>query len=367
MTTTASRRRARPYAHPADEGGGPVRRLARPHVVLALLAVALAVVCVLAAGIGAVGIPPEQVLATVAHRAGLHVGSVTSENAAVLWQIRLPRVALGVLVGASLGCAGAIMQGIFGNPLADPGIVGVSSGAAVGAVVTIVSGAFVFGRWSVTVAAFVGGVLTTVLVYLIARSHGRTEVVTLILTGIAVNALAGAAIGLCTFLATNEQLQDITFWNLGSLSAATWQAVAAVAPCAALGQAIAPPYAPSLDLHSLGESSARHLGVDVERLRIVLILVVGLLVSAAVAVCGVVGFVGLVVPHLIRLMIGPAHRTLIAGSALGGAIVVVAGDLAARTIVLPAEAPLGVLTALLGAPFFLWLLRRTRRSQGGWA
>lgn len=256
---------------------------------------------------------------------------------------------------------------MFGNPLAEPGVIGISSGAAVGAVASIALGLTFLGNWTITVCAFVSGLATVLLVYVLSRSGGRTEVVTLILTGIAVNAFAGALIGLFIFFADNAQITQITFWQLGSLSQATWPKVLAVLPCAALGLLVAPFHARKLDLLALGERPARHLGVDVERLRIVLVLVVALLTAAAVAVAGIISFVGLLVPHLLRMANGPGHRFLVPGSALGGALVLVAGDLAARTVADPAELPLGVLTALFGSPFFFWLLRRTRRRQGGWA
>lgn len=246
-------------------------------------------------------------------------------------------------------------------------MIGISSGAAVGAVASIALGLSFFGNWTVTVCAFAAGLVTVLLVYALSRSGGRTEVVTLILTGIAVNAFAGALIGLFIFFADNAQVSQITFWQLGSLAQATWPKVLAVLPCAVLGLLVAPFHARKLDLLALGERPARHLGVDVERLRIVLVLVVALLTAAAVAVAGIISFVGLLVPHLLRMANGPGHRFLIPGSALGGALVLVVGDLAARTVADPAELPLGVLTALFGSPFFFWLLRRTRRKQGGWA
>ncbi len=241
------------------------------------------------------------------------------------------------------------------------------AGAAVGAVAAIAFGLGFLGTWTVTVCAFVSGLATVVLVYALSRSGGRTEVVTLILTGIAVNAFAGALIGLCVFFADNAQLTQITFWQLGSLSQATWSKVLAVLPCAAVGLLVAPAYARRLDLLALGERPAHHLGVDVERLRVALILVVALLTAAAVAVAGILTFVGLVVPHLLRMAVGPGHRLLLPGSALGGALVLLAANLVARTAAQPAELPLGVLTALIGSPFFFWLLRITRRRQGGWA
>ncbi|NLU70031.1 iron ABC transporter permease [Streptomyces sp. HNM0574] len=352
---------------PAPAEPGPRQRPARTALLTTVLTAALALAALLSAGIGAYGIPLGDVLASVAHRAGAGGHPLDRVAESVLWNVRLPRTVLALLVGASLGCAGALMQGVFGNPLAEPGVIGVSSGAAVGAVASIALGLTFAGTWTVTVCAFVTGLVTVTLVYLLSRAEGRTEVVTLILTGIAVNAFAGALTGLFVFLADDAQLTQIAFWQLGSLSQATWPKVLAVLPCALAGLLLAPLSARRLDLLALGERAARHLGVDVERLRVVLILVVALLTAAAVAVAGIVGFVGLLVPHLLRMAAGPGHRFLVPGSALGGALVLVAADLAARTLAEPAELPLGVLTALLGSPFFFWLLRRTRRGQGGWA
>ncbi|MEU9730119.1 iron ABC transporter permease [Streptomyces sp. NPDC048002] len=331
------------------------------------LVLALVVLVPVAAGIGAYPVPVGDVLASVQHRIGLGGTELDRVAESVLWNVRFPRIALALLIGASLGCAGALMQGVFGNPLAEPGVIGISSGAAVGAVASIALGLTFFGNWTVTVAAFVSGLATVLLVYVMSRSGGRTEVVTLILTGIAVNAFAGALIGLFLFFADAAAIQQITFWQLGSLSQATWSKVLAVLPCAVLGLAVAPLYARRLDLLALGERPARHLGVDVERLRITLVFVIALLTAAAVSVSGIISFVGLVVPHLLRMAAGPGHRFLVPASALLGAVVLLAADLASRTMAAPAELPLGVLTALLGSPFFFWLLRRTRRRQGGWA
>ncbi|MFF2350154.1 FecCD family ABC transporter permease [Kitasatospora sp. NPDC058115] len=331
------------------------------------LAAALLLFALLAAGTGAYRIPLGDILASVAHRIGLGGHALDRVPESVLWNVRLPRVVLALLVGASLGCAGALMQGVFGNPLAEPAVIGVSSGGAVGAVGCIVLGLDAFGTWTVTVAAFATGLLTVFAVYAMSRSGGRTEVVTLILTGVAVNAFCGALIGLFLFTADSAAISQVTFWQLGSLAQATWGKVLAVLPFALVGLAVAPRWARSLDLLALGERPARHLGVDVERMRLVLITVVALLTAAAVAVSGIIGFVGLVVPHLLRMVAGPGHRFLLPASALGGALVLVAADLAARTLAEPAELPLGVLTALIGSPFFFWLLRRTRTKQGGWA
>ncbi|MCU0309646.1 MAG: iron ABC transporter permease [Acidimicrobiales bacterium] len=361
---------SRPPAPPSElervaELGRPVLRA---PVLIGVLVVALVVLIVLAGAIGAYAIPPLDVVVSVLERTGVSIGTAPTGTAeSVLWEIRFPRVALAVVVGAALGCAGAAMQGTFANPLAEPGVVGVSAGAALGAVAAIVVGFTLLGLWSLSVAAFLGGLVTVVAVYLAARSEGRTEVVTLILTGVAVNALAGAVIGLLMYVSTDAELRSITFWQLGSVAQATWPKVAAVAPLAVVGIVMAVGHARGLDLLALGERPARHLGVDVERLRVRMMVIVAVLTAAAVAVSGIVLFVGLVVPHLVRMLAGPGHRALLVASALGGSVVVVAADLVARTVVAPAEIPLGVLTALLGTPFFFWLLRRTRARQGGWA
>jgi iron complex transport system permease protein len=341
---------------------------ARGPILLVVLAALLVVMMLTAAAVGAYDLPLGQVIGSVLHQVGIPLGPTPDRlGHSVLWDVRFPRVVLAALIGASLGVAGAIMQGVFGNPLAEPGTIGVSAGAAVGAAASIVLGVSTFGSWSVTVAAFAGGVVSTFVVYAVARAGGRTEVITLILTGIAINAFTGAAIGMLTFYSTDAQLRSITFWNLGSAASATWSAVAAVAPFAAVGLLISLRLARSLDLLALGERPARHLGVNVERLRIVSILVVGALTAAAVAVAGAISFVGLVVPHLIRMIAGPGHRVLIPASALGGATLLVSADLLARTAAAPAEIPLGSITALLGGPFFLYLILRTRRRQGGWS
>lgn len=359
-----------PPVEVADPSADPIertRRVAAP-VLLGGLTLTLVGVSIVAAGMGAYEVPPNEVVAAVLRRLGLIGGTSTDEMAdSVLWQIRFPRVALACIVGASLGCAGAAMQGTFANPLAEPGIVGVSSGAVLGAVAQIVIGFTLFGNWSITVAAFAGGLATLAVVYLAARSDGRTEVVTLVLTGIAVNALAGAVIGLLTYVSTDAELRSITFWTLGSVAQATWPKVAAVAPIAVAGIAAATLLARRLDLLALGEAPARHVGVDVERLRIVMLVVVAMLTASAVAVSGIILFVGLVIPHLVRMVAGPGHRLLLPASALAGATILVLADLIARTAVAPAELPLGVLTALVGSPFFFWQLRRTRARQGGWA
>ncbi|NKY11866.1 iron ABC transporter permease [Cellulomonas hominis] len=355
-----------PGAAPATLPRARHRRVVPLAIGLVLALLALAVV---AAGTGQLRVPPAEVLGSVLHRLGIDAGPLPAHpnGDAALWTIRFPRVAMAVLAGAALATAGAVMQGVFGNPLADPGVVGVSSGAALAACTGIVLGWTFLGPFTSAALAFGGGLVTTMAVYLLARSGGRTEVVTLVLTGVAVNAVCGAGIAFLTFLADTQAREQIVFWQLGSLNGTRWAYVGVVAPFVAVGVAVALVVARRLDLLSLGERAARHVGVDVERLRVVSIVAVALLTAAAVAFCGIIAFVGLVVPHLVRMVVGPGHRVLVPLSALGGAVLLLAADLVARTAVAYADLPIGMLTALVGGPFFFWLIRRTRRQAGGWA
>ncbi|WP_084510277.1 FecCD family ABC transporter permease [Nocardia lijiangensis] len=344
------------------------RSVSRITVAFAVAIAALVVLALVSAAIGQVPTSPAEVAGSVFHRIGLDWGPLPAHPAGdvTLWEVRFPRVVLAMLVGAALATAGALLQGVFANPLAEPGVIGVSAGAAVGAgTVIVVGGAFV-AAWSVAAAAFVAGLFTTLLVYLLARSNGRTEVVTLVLTGVAINAFAGGLIAFLLFVASPAARDQIVFWQLGSLNGASWESVAVVAPLAALGVLAAIVVAPRLDLLALGESAARHLGVDVERLRRNVIVIVAVLATAGVAFTGIILFVGLIVPHLVRMLVGPGHRVLIPLSALVGAVVLLAADVAARSLVDNADLPLGMLTSLIGGPFFFWLLRRTRARAGGW-
>lgn len=333
------------------------------------LAVVLMVLALVSAVVGQVPTTPAEVLGSLTHRVGLDIGPMPAHPSGevTLWQVRFPRLTLAMLVGACLGCAGALLQGVFANPLAEPGVVGVSSGAAVGASSVFVLGGSFAGVWTVALAAFVGGLVTTIAVYFLARNAGRTEVVTLILTGVAVNAFAGGVIAFFTFVASPAARDQIVFWQLGSLAGATWQSVAVVGPLALVGIGASSMIARRLDLLALGENVARHLGVNVERLRQFAIVVVAVLVASGVAFTGIILFVGLVVPHAMRMVLGPAHRVLIPASALAGGVVLLGADLVTRTLVANVDLPLGMVTSLAGAPFFFWLLRRTRARQGGWA
>ncbi|MEA2523290.1 MAG: heme transport system permease protein [Thermomicrobiales bacterium] len=338
-----------------------------PAVLLPSLGVLLLVAIVLSVGIGAVKLQPQQTVAIIAHHLGVELDvAYTTQQDAIVWAIRLPRVVTAVLVGSALAVSGAALQGMFRNPLADPGLIGVSSGAALGAVTSVALGISFLGLATMPVAAFLGGMTTAITVYLISRHNGRTEIVTLVLTGIALNTIAGAGTGLLTYVASDQQLRAIVFWSLGSLGGATWKGVLATLPFVGVGLIFVPRWGQALNLFVLGEREAHHLGVDTERVRLELIVLTALMTGAAVAVAGVVGFVGLIVPHLIRLVAGPDHRIVLPASALFGASLLLLADLLARTIVAPAELPLGVLTALAGGPFLLVLMLRTRQAQGGW-
>ncbi len=340
-----------------------------PSMLIVGLAVALLVMSIISAGTGQLDISPSEVLGSIFHTLGLDIGVLPAhpQGDNTLWQVRFPRVALAILVGAALACAGALMQGIFGNPLAEPGVIGVSSGAALAASIGIVFGLTFAGPWSTPILAFVGGLVTTLLIYVLSRSDGRTEVVTLVLTGIALNAMTSAGMAFLMFLGDSQAREEIVFWTLGSLNGTRWQEVAVVAPLVAVGLLATFLVARQLDLLSLGDRAARHVGVDVERLRLYCIVLVALLTAAAVSFAGTIAFVGLVVPHLIRLVTGPGHRILLPASALGGAVLLVTADLWARTAVEYADLPIGMLTSLVGGPIFFWLIRRTRRQAGGWA
>lgn len=338
-------------------------------VLFTCLAVLVTVLVLISAGIGQMSITALEVLGSVLSRLGITTSLIPEHPYAdaALWNVRLPRVALAVIVGAALATGGVLMQGVFGNPLAEPGIVGVSSGAAAMACVVIVFGLTTFGSWTLVVGAFIGGLIATAVVYMTARQGGRTEVVTLILTGVAVNAVAGAIIALMTFLGDTSAREEIVFWQMGSLNGTRWADVLIAGPVIAVGIAICFVFSRRLDLLALGERQARHLGVNVERMRTQVIILVALLTSAAVAFSGIIAFVGLVVPHIIRMIVGPGHKVLVPASVLGGAVLLLAADSAARTIVPFADLPIGMLTALVGGPFFFYLIRRTRRGAGGWS
>jgi iron complex transport system permease protein len=342
----------------------------KQRLVLSILMALLLLSSALSLSIGAVSMTFRQVLAIIADYFSLQLPwTFTPAQQAVLLAIRLPRVLLGLLVGSVLAVSGAAMQGLFRNPMADPGLIGISSGAALAAVAVIVldasllsSSGFLLSRYSLPIAAFGGGFATTLLVYRFASVNGRTDLNALLLAGIAINALAGAAIGLLTYLADDAQLRAITFWSMGSLGGATWTDVTVGLPFFLVTLSLLPLLSKALNALLLGEAEASHLGFPVETLKTLVVLLVAAGVGAAVSLVGIIGFVGLVVPHLLRLGLGPDHQILLPASALFGGSLLLIADLCARTWVVPAEIPIGILTGLLGAPFFLYLLRKQQLS-----
>ncbi|MBK0398254.1 iron ABC transporter permease [Limibaculum sp. M0105] len=324
----------------------------------------LALVLALAAlTLGPVEITPERVLAAIAGRGA-------PADVAIVGEIRLPRLLLGIAVGASLAMSGAALQGMLRNPLADPGLIGVTAGASLGAVAVIVLGDVVAGGlpqglrpWLLPIAAFAGGGIVIGFVLALARRSTGTPVATLILAGVAINAIASAGIGALVYLSDDRQLRDLTFWSMGALGGAGWDLAAAAALLAALALPILLIHARALDLMQLGEQAAFHAGLDTERVKRRIALATALGIGAVTAAAGPIGFIGLVAPHLARLVIGPAHGLLLPAAGLMGVVLVLAADLAVRLVVPPAEPPIGLATSLIGGPFFLWLLLRRAPSS----
>lgn len=321
---------------------------------------------------GAVDVPAETILKVTLDESGLPYKSdlnysdrTINRDALLIRNIRWPRVILAGLVGAGLALAGAALQGIFRNPLAEPGLIGVSSGAAAGAVTAIVIGINFDGgdRLAQAGFAFAGGILATLLIYQLVYLRTQADSTSLLLVGLAVNAIAGAYIGLFSFGASQAEVGDITFWTLGSVANAFWEDVETVLPFTILGIVVLPMMARPLNLMALGESEARYLGVNVTRLRQMVMGISALMIGVGVAFAGVISFVGLVVPHFIRLLFGPDHRLLLPASATGGAIFLITADLAARSIADNTEVPLGVITTLVGGPFFLFLILWYRHAH----
>ena len=342
------------------------------RTVLVLLSVLLTGVALFSMAWGAVEISLLQALAILATQIGVDLPwPFDASQETVLLSIRLPRAILGATVGGALALSGATMQGMFRNPLADPQLIGVSSGAALAAVTTIVLGGLVMVSTSglafqlaLPVAAFIGGSAATLIVYQISNRSGRTVVATMLLAGIAIQAIASAGIGGLIFIADDGQLRTLNFWLLGSLAGGTWDVVLPTLLFVAAPIFIIPMFARPLNAFLLGESEAGHVGIDVERMKRILVGLVALAAGASVAATGIIGFVGLVVPHILRLLVGADHRVLLPGSILLGGTLLIAADLIARTVVVPAELPIGIVTSLIGGPFFIWLIIRNRSQSG---
>lgn len=329
--------------------------------ILLLLTTFLLLMVILSLMVGAFSMGPVTILAIlfspVTSLVGVDLSShYTLIEQTVFWNIRMPRVMLGILTGVSLAVAGAAMQGLFRNPLADPGLIGVSSGASFAAVAVIVFSGNFLGIFTLPIAAFAGGVVTTLVVYKLSTRNGKTSIPTMLLAGIAIGAIAGAGTGVFTYLADDDQLRTLTFWTMGSLASATWESILSILPLVLIAMVLLPLHARSLNAFLIGENISGHLGFDPDKTKKQVILLSALLVGAAVASAGIIGFVGLVVPHLVRLISGPDHRIVLPGSMLLGASFMLAADLLARTVVSPSELPIGIIMAIIGGPFFLWLL-----------
>lgn len=340
----------------------PPALMSRGALLLAAFALAAVMLALAGIALGPVSLSLGEVAAAL-------TGEADPRSQAIVSGIRAPRVALAAAVGAGLALSGTALQGVLRNPLADPGLIGVSAGGALGAVGAIVLGRLVTGALPAVTqpyllpgAAFIGAAGTTAIVFAIARRGGATHAATLILAGVAVNAIAGAAIGLLIYVSDDQQLRDLTFWNMGGLGGADWRA-AGLAAFAILAAGIGLlRLAPALDLLQLGERAAWHAGLEVERVKRAAGLWSALAVGAGTAVAGPIGFIGLVAPHVARLCVGPGHRLVAPAAALIGAALLLGADLAVRLVVPPAEPPVGLATSLIGGPFFLWLLLSGMRS-----
>ena len=339
---------------------GVSARLAMGSSVLGLLVLVSALVSL---SLGPVNIPASHVASIVLSFFGIDLADFGRTEQLVVEQIRLPRIVVGASVGMALGVAGATMQGLFRNPMADPGIIGVSAGGAVGAVVAIATGMTGLFFLALPAFAFLGAMVATFLVYGIAAAGGRFSMATLLLAGVAVNAFLGAVISaIIILMPENGALREVLFWLSGGLDSRSWHHVWISTPLILAGAAVVLLTARDLNLLMLGDDEARSMGVRVGLTRVTLLAASALATGAAVAVSGTIAFVGLVTPHILRLVLGPDHRVLVPMSALGGAIFVIVADTVARTIIQPAEIRVGVLTAFVGAPFFILLLIRNKRQ-----
>lgn len=337
--------------------------------VLSGMGIGLFVLAVFSVTIGAFPVSIQNTLSVLLYQLGLPIHWHSTQEANVLWHIRIPRILLALLVGGGLGVSGAALQGLFRNPLVEPGLIGVSSGGALFAVVYIVFGSFfpwalnLFGSLGLPLFAFVGGLVNVLLVYHLANHGGRTDISLLILAGVALTALSGALIGLSLFYADEAALRNFTFWSLGDVGGADWGKVQI-----GLLFILIPSFAivfqyRNLNALALGENEAFHMGVSVQRVKYTILFLSALTVGVGVSMTGTIGFVGLIVPHLIRLKFGADHRLVLPGSFLLGAGLLTGADLLARTLVMPAELPIGIITAILGSPFFIWLIINVKKIR----
>jgi len=339
------------------------------NLVLSAMGMGLVILAVFSVTIGAFAVSLESTLSIFLSQLGLFSGIHTLQESNVLLQIRLPRVALAMLVGGGLGVSGAALQGLFRNPLVEPGLIGVSSGGALFAVIFIVFGAYfpwvtgLFGSLGLPLFAFVGGLVNVSLVYNMANSGGKTDISLLILAGVALTAFSGALIGLSLFYADEAALRNFTFWSLGDVGGANWDKVKIGIFLILVPSSLIIFQYRNLNAFAIGENEAFHMGVNVQQVKYLVLVTSALVVGVGVSMTGTIGFVGLIVPHLIRLQFGADHRLVLPGSFLLGACLLTSADLIARTIVMPAELPIGIITAIIGSPFFIWLILNVKKIR----
>tara|TARA_B100001287_G_scaffold273234_1_gene276315 strand:- start:9244 stop:10311 length:1068 start_codon:yes stop_codon:yes gene_type:complete len=326
----------------------------------------LAIISLVSTTIGPVKISILQIIDILFESININTNLSSSEISqafkTVVIDIRLPRILMGIIVGIALGISGAILQGLFRNPLIDPGFIGVSSGAAIGAMFVIMFSQLIaiennfYIQFLLPVFAMSGGLSTTILVYKMSQMSGKTNIMAMLLSGIAVNAFSGSIIGFLVYRASDMELRSFTFWTLGSLDNSNWLIVSIAVVAILIPIIISINLRKKLDIFMLGDAEAGYLGLNIEKLKKRIIFISALMVGVTVAFCGMIGFIGLVTPHLVRLIMGPSHKTLIFGSAILGAIILILADFISRIIIAPAQLPIGIITSALGAPFFLWLI-----------
>lgn len=349
------------------------KRVSHWKLYLGILIIAFIIVLVLSLNLGSADISFSDILKILTRQipfldTTVEPYNILPSDETIILRLRLPRVLCGAIIGASLATAGVVYQGIFRNPMADPYVIGAMSGASLGAALVFVLGIGVslFGVNTLQILAFVGALLTILAVYSIAKTGSRVPVTMLLLTGVAVTYFQSAIVTFLQTIAPDKVLHGLTFWLIGSLSATeSWDNVWSVLPFLIIGFTIAYLYGRDLNILALGEEQAQHLGVEIEKVKRILLIAATLMTAAAVSVSGLIGFVGLIIPHLTRVVIGPDHRILLPTSAIIGAAFLMTSDAVARVIMGSGEAPVGVITAIAGGPFFIYLLRRRKRGYTG--
>lgn len=339
------------------------------NLLLSLMGTSLIILAVFSVTVGAFPVSLKGTISVLLNQLGIPTAAHSVQEANLLMHIRIPRILLAILVGGGLGIAGAALQGLFRNPLVEPGLIGVSSGGALFAVIFIVFGAYfpfltgIFGSFALPLFAFVGGLINVSLVYSMANNQGKTDISLLILAGVALTALSGALIGLALFYADEAALRNFTFWSLGDVGGANWDKVKIAFFLILLPSCLMAFQFRNLNALAIGENEAFHMGVNVQQVKYTVLLLSALVVGVGVSMTGTIGFVGLIVPHLIRLQFGADHRLVLPGSFLLGAMLLTGADLLARTIVMPAELPIGIITAIIGSPFFIWLIINVKKIR----